>query len=292
MNPLVTVVTLTHNKLAYTARCLASWLRTDYAPWELVVVDNGSTDGTRAWLGDFRAEAERSGVALTLVANDANIGCSTARNQGLARARGEFVAFADNDVALRSADWLRALAGRLARNPALGMVGPKLVYPVPPYAIQCAGVGIARSGRVLFRGRGEPRDDPRYNAEGDVQCLISACCLARRSALAACGGFDEAFNPVEFEDFDLCYRMRAAGWRVAYVPAVEMYHFESVTTQGTPALPNTGLIIRHGLLFKERWRHRFAHEDGPADVETRWRRLPAFALEAVGDLPLITGDTP
>lgn len=284
--PRVSVVTLTHNKLDYTRRCLASLLQTTGVLWELVVVDNGSTDGTPAWVEEFRETAAGSGVAVTLLRNTGNIGCSTARNQGAAVARGTRLVFADNDVALRSRGWLTRLERVLESDSAVAIAGPKLVYPVPPHRIQCAGVGISRTGRVLFRGRGESREDPRFNRAEDVQCLISACFMVRRDVFEAAGGFDEAFNPVEFEDFDLCYRVRSRGRRVVYEPSVEMYHFESVTTAGTPALPNTGLIIRHGLLFKKRWRHLFEQEAGPADAETAWRRLRVGTLGDVTALPL------
>jgi hypothetical protein len=66
-----------------------------------------------------------------------------------------------------------------------------------------------------------------------------------------------------------------------------MYHFESVTTAGTAALPNTALIIRHGLLFKKRWRHLFEAESGPPDSETAWRRLRVSKLEDVAYLPAL-----
>lgn len=291
MPPLTSVVTLTHNKLEYSRRCLSSLLRTAYTPWELVVVDNGSTDGTREWLPRFRDEAAKAGVAVRWVLNDGNLGCSTARNQGTEEARGQRVVFIDNDVALRSANWLHALGDCLDASPEVGIVGPKLVYPFAPHDIQCAGAAISRTGRVLFKGRGERRDDPRFNRQCEVQCLISACFMLKRQVLEASGGFDEAFNPVEFEDFDLCYRARSQGVRVLYVPSVEMYHFESVTTQGTASLPNTGLVIRHGLLFKKRWRHMFENEDGPPDEVTRWRKLPTRKLTEVGELPL-TGEMP
>ncbi len=287
MSPLVSVVTLTHNKLAYTRRCLSSWLETTGAAWELIVVDNGSTDGTREWLDGFRGEAGGRGVPVRLVLNPGNIGCSTARNQGVALARGEHVVFADNDVALRSRRWLAILAGRLAERPEAGMAGPKIVYPFPPHDIQFAGGGVTRSGRVCFCGRGERRDDPRFTAGRDVQCFISACCMIRRSVFEEIGGLDEAFNPVEFEDIDFSYRLRARGYRIAYVPEAEMYHFESVTTAGTASIPNTSLIVRHGLLFKERWRHMFERESGPAESEARWRRVERRPLESVGELPVI-----
>ncbi len=287
MTPEVTLVILTHNKAACTRRCMSSLLQTRSVGWELVAVDNGSTDGTRAWLETFREHAARAGVEVSLIFNDGNIGCSTARNQGLARARGARVAFLDNDVAVRQRSWLRRLNAALdARSDAV-MIGPKLVYPYPPHAIQCAGAAVSPSGRVQFTGRGEPRDDPRFNAARDVQCLISACCLARRDALERAGGFDEAFNPVEFEDIDLCYRLRAQGGRILYEPTAEMYHFESVTTAGTPALPNTYLIVKHGLLFKKRWRAMFEQENGPPDEETRWRRIDSVPFGSIGALPVV-----
>lgn len=287
MNALISVITLTRNKLEYTRRCLVSLLQTAYAPWELIVVDNGSTDGTPAWLDRFRAQAEAAGVRVTLVLNPGNVGCSTARNQGIAKARGTRIVFVDNDVALRSRAWLTKMGACLDRDPEFGMVGPKLVFPFPPFAIQCAGGAVSPSGRVQFCGRGEPRDDPRFNCRREVQCCISACCMVRRTCLDEVGGFDEIFNPVEYEEIDLCYRMRQKGHKIIYIPDVEMYHFESVTTTGTPSLPNTYLVVKHGLIFKKRWRSMFERENGPPDAETRWRRLPRRDLSQIGELEII-----
>jgi GT2 family glycosyltransferase len=284
---LTSVVTLTHNKLDYTRLCLPSLLATTGVPWELIVVDNGSTDHTPDWVaGELTHLARTAGVNVRLIRNDKNIGCSTARNQGAAAASGTRLVFIDNDVALRSRNWLATLGSTLDADQSVGIVGPKLVYPLPPHLIQCAGVGISRTGRVLFRGRGEQRDDPRFNQKQDVQCLISACFMIRRELFEDAGGFDESFNPVEFEDFDLCYRVRSQGHRVVFDSTVEMYHFESITTAGTPTLPNTGLIIRHGLLFKQRWQSMFGNEQGPADEETAWRCLRIGKLTEVTSLPV------
>ena len=282
--PHISVITLTHNKLAYTQRCLTSWLDTRFDAWEIVVVDNGSQDGTQEWLRQFQSLASDSGVPVQLIFNHDNIGCSTSRNQGIGRARGSLLVFIDNDVALRSRDWLTCLSGRLEGDPSCGIVGPKLIYPFPPHAIQCAGAAISPSGRVQFRGRGEPRDDIRFAHAENVQCLISACFMFPRRLVEQVGALDEAFNPVEYEDFDFCYRTRENGYTVLYEPAAEMYHFESVTTAATEALPNTYLIIKHGLLFKKRWQHMFANENGPPDEETRWRTITTRPLSEIGDL--------
>jgi len=281
------IVVLTHNKLACTRICLPTLLETPGQDWELIVVDNGSTDGTRKWLDRFRERCAGKGIAMRAIHNHGNTGCSTARNQGAAEASGNKLVFLDNDVALRSRSWLQQLTGRMDAGRKIAVAGPKLVYPSPPYPIQCAGVGISRTGRVLFRGRGEPRGSAEFNAEIDVQTLVSACFMFRRDIFEKAGGFDPAFNPVEFEDFDLCYRARSLGYSARYVPSVEMYHLESVTTAGTPSLPNTALVIRHGLLFKKRWKHMFEKEEGPPDHETRWRRIPPTRLDSVGTLPLI-----
>ena len=284
------LLVLCYNKLACSRRCLGAVVQHSAVgdPWELVVVDNGSTDGTRAWLTDeLKAMAARRNVAVTMLANDHNIGCSTARNQAIAAAAGRYLVFLDNDVAPRTRDWLPRLAAELEMHPRAALVGPKLVYPSPPHNIQCAGVGISRRGHVCFRGRGEPRDDPRFSRPEPVQCLISACLLARADLVRESGGFDEAFNPVQFEDFDLCYRLRSQGWEARYLPDVEMYHLESVTTQGTPTLVNPAVVVRNGLTFQRRWRQLFSREDGPAEEDCRWRQMPPVTLEALGELPLV-----
>ncbi|OGV61553.1 MAG: hypothetical protein A2498_11730 [Lentisphaerae bacterium RIFOXYC12_FULL_60_16] len=288
------LIILTHNKRAYTQVCLTGLLNTRIRNWELIVVDNGSTDGTREWLESFIPVCRREGIRLQVLHNPPSTGCSTARNQGANRATGSRLAFLDNDVTVRTRDWLEQLDACLDRHPESAAAGPKLVYPYPPHAIQCAGVGISRSGRVQFRGRGDARDTPRWNAECEVQALISACFLFRRDAFESAGGFDPVFNPVEYEDLDLCYRVRSAGRTTWYTPAAELYHFESVTTAGTPTLPNTRLIIRHGLRFKDRWNHCFQSEDGPPDSATHWKKIPPRALDTIAPLPVLdsTGGHP
>ncbi|MDT8391669.1 MAG: glycosyltransferase family 2 protein [Lentisphaeria bacterium] len=287
MSSLISAVTLTHNKRAVTEKCLTSLLGTVDARWELIVVDNGSEDDTCEWLAGFQTTAAAAGVTVTVIRNDGNIGCSTARNQGAAAAAGDTLVFLDNDVALRSPRWLADLSRALDELPGAEVVGPKLVYPFAPYDIQCAGVDISPAGRVRFRGRGEARTHPEFDAPREVQCLISACWMMTRKAFETAGGFDEAFNPVQFEDFDLIYKIREAGGRAYYTPDVEMYHFESVTTAGTETLPNTYVIVKNGLLFKQRWRHMFASENGPDDSLCAWRRVETRPFASIGELPLL-----
>ena len=277
--PLVSVVMLTHNKSPYTRKALESLLPTSEVSLEVLVIDNGSTDDTPELLRSLAGEFEARGHALRAHYNGSNVGCSTARNQGLEMARGEYCAFMDNDVMATTPLWAAGLIDALRQEPAAAIAGPKTIYPFPPHWIQCAGVGISRSGRVQFRGRGRPRHAPEFCRRREVQCLISECFLFPRSLYGRIGGLDEAFNPIEFEDFDFCYRARQAGGRCIYEPAVEMMHWESITSEGTPRLPNTYLIIKHGMLFKKRWRHVFEAEDGPPDQECVWRPISVPGLE-------------
>ncbi len=283
------LITLSYNKLACTQRCLSALVSdsvTD-APWELIVVDNGSTDGSGAWCDtELAALGAAHDVPVTVLHNSGNIGCSYARNRAIAAAKGEYLIFVDNDIAPRTRRWMPGLREALAAVPNAAMAGAKMVYPWAPYPIQCAGVGISRRGHVCFRGRGEPIDDPRYNRRDVVQCLISACLMIPAARLREHGGFDEAFHPVQFEDFDLCYRLREAGYPAVYEPAVEMYHFESVTTQGTPTVNNAAVVVRNGLLFQKRWRHLFEREEGPDEASCRWRGIEPVPFASIGELPL------
>ena len=164
-------------------------------------------------------------------------------------------------------------------TPLVKMAGPKITYPFEPHWIQCAGAAVSPSGRIQFRGRGQPKDTPELNVQQEVQCLISACAMFEKSLWEEIGGLDEVFNPIEFEDLDFCYRARSKGYKILYVPSVEIYHWESVTSEGTAALPNTYLIVKHGVIFKKRWRHMFEMENGPSDEECKWKPIEMPGLD-------------
>jgi GT2 family glycosyltransferase len=273
----VIVIILTLNKRLYTWACLEALLLSEGVQLEVIVVDNGSTDGTLDMLAQMKELFKRRGVVLRWLANAQNVGCSVGRNQGLDMAYGDYCVFMDNDVVAADKEWAPKLIRALDEEGA-SLAGPKLIYPVAPHLIQCAGVGISKNGRVQFCGRGRPRDAADFNERRECQALISACLMFPYTLYEEIGGLDEAFGPIEFEDLDFCYRARAHGCRAVYEPSVEMYHWESITSEGTQKLPNTYYIIKHGMLFKERWRHMFVKEDGPLEEECRWQRIgvPSF----------------
>lgn len=281
------LIVVSYNKHDYTALCLESLLRGDPHPTEVVVVDNGSDDGSVAYLRDeYPRLAEQAGVSFELVENDGNVGACTARNQGLERVRGEYIGFLDNDTAVRTRAWLAILTQVLEEEPEAGIVGPKLVFPFAPFDIEHAGAAISASGRPKYLGRGCARMDPTHNRRREVQCLISAAWLMKRAVPDAIGGLDEMYNPAQFEDFDYCYRARQHGFRVLYEPSAEMYHFENVTTDGSVDVNFRYITIKNGMAFKKRWRHVFSQEDGPPDEACRWETLPTRPIEITGVPPL------
>lgn len=276
---MVSIVILARNKAAYTRACLASLLKTEPPELELIVVDNGSTDETPAVLEEAARHAEAMGVGLRVISHKQNVGCSTGRNQGVAAASGDEVVFLDNDTEIRDAAWLLKLRKVLTDEKDAAIVGPKLCYPFEPKQIQCAGVAVSPTGRILFRGRGCPPEDPRFNRAAEVQALISACFIFRRSLYDEIGGLDEIYNPIQYEDLDFCYRARERGHRVIYTPDPVIYHWESITSDQTRSFNNRYVIIKHGMIFKRRWRHMFEKENGPGDDETRWEFMDMPSLE-------------
>jgi O-antigen biosynthesis protein len=281
---MISLVIPSLDKLTYTQRCLDSLLQSEGEAFEFIIVDNGSTDGTAEYLLAFRQRATAQGVPTTVLFNDGNVGAPTARNQAIALAHGSELAFLDNDIVLRDRGWLVRLKATLYADARTAMVIPKLLFPFAPYAIEHAGIAISPSGAVGYLGRGAERDDPNFNERRELQGAASACIMVRRSVLDEIGGFDEIFNPVQFEDLDLEYRAREQGYRLMYEPSVEMYHFENVTTDNSVRINFKYQTIKNGLEFKKRWRHMFEQEAGPADDTLRWADLPRRRIEEIGEL--------
>jgi len=279
--PDISILILACNKAAYTQRCLDSLLLSTLRPFEAVIVDNGSTDDTPRLLEQFKARAASDGISVVLRRFDRNVGAIVGRNSGMELLTGRYWVFADNDVVVRTRSWLERLRAALDHDARIGVVGPKLVYALPPHDIQCAGCDVTRGGRVMFRGRGRPRGAPEYNAPRDCQTLISAAWMLRADVARAVGPLDERFSPVQFEDIDYCYRIREAGYLCRYEPGVELYHFENITTGRTETLNYPYLTVKNGLKFKAKWAHCFAKEDGPPDEAWSWARIQTVKLEDV-----------
>lgn len=252
---LVSVVMLVRNRLEYTRRALASLARAS-GEFEIVVVDNGSDDGTAEHLAALDHPR-----ALTVLRHEDDRGGSERRNVGAAVARGEFLFFLDNDVLVDDPDVVEVLAAELAADPGLGAVSPLLLYPGDRELVQCAGGASTVDGHIGPVGRGKPLG-AEHRAHRDQSWAPTAALMVRHSSFRRVGGFDESFDPVSLcEDVDLCCRLRADGERLRYVGSVAMRHFEGTTFNhvGHDKLP---IWKRHMRVIRSRWAEVFA--TGPA----------------------------
>lgn len=266
------VIILHHNKAAYSRACLESLLNSSARPLEIINVDNGSQDETPNILNSWEERAAKIGISTKRLNFDSNIGAIRGRNEGLAVAGGDHIAFLDNDTLLAQIDWLERLRDFLEADERRAIVAPKLLFPWQPYAIECCGCGISPQGRVQYIGRGKARD--AISEPQEAQCVISAAWLMTRRLVDAIGTLDDAYSPVQYEDLDFCYRAREAGAQVWTYPAVELYHFEHTTTAGSDDINFKYVTTKNGILFKKRWGAQFRLESGPSEAEAQWQTLP------------------
>jgi GT2 family glycosyltransferase len=220
--PLVSVIVVNWNGLAYLPECLESLARQSYAALEVVVVDNGSTDGSVEYL---RAERARGGVRL--VESPSNAGFAGGNNLGIRASKGAYVALINNDAAA-DPRWVEALVAAAEADPRVGMCASKIYLWDRPGVLDGAGLVISGDGIGRGRGRLEP-DRPEFDRAEDA-LLPSACAaLYRRAMLDEIGLFDEDFFAY-CEDTDLGLRARIAGWRCRYSPAAVVRHRYSGST--------------------------------------------------------------
>jgi len=244
---------LTWNQLAVTRLCLRSLARTELPPGtELIFVDNGSTDGTVDELLALQKASPWPGVRISVLLNSENAGCASGRNMAAALARNEYLIFIDNDVEIEDHRWLARIVDFLAGNAEVGVMGAKLIY-ADTRRLQSAGVAIDARANIRHIGNDEAPSSENYNRCRTVQGVDAACLAVRTELFRELGGFDAAYDPVNYEDLDLCFRVRQAGRVVAYNPAVEIIHHAHSTTNNTDVLPIRRVNIVNQKRFREQW---------------------------------------
>jgi GT2 family glycosyltransferase len=295
MNSLVVLV-LVWNGRPWLRACLSALRAQSYAGrYAVLVVDNGSTDGSPELVA-----AEFPEVAL--IRNQRNLGFGAGNNVGLRALRaGTAPAPADfrpaavtllNQDTVVEPGWLDAISAAFARHPQAAIVGCKILGP--DGLLQHAGGQITwPTGAGSHQGAGE-RDEGRYDEERAVEWVTGAALALRGDLPAELALFDEGFHPAYFEDVELCYRARAAGYSVIYAPSARLIHHEhSALGAQTPA---------HQRAY-HRSRVRFVLGHGPlAELEAfvaaereeiaRWNLADSLArkaayLDALADLPAI-----
>ena len=217
------------------------------APAEVLVVDDGSTDGSLALLA---AQHPR----VRVLALGANGGFAWAANRGIRAVTAEAVALVNTDVEL-APDWLERAVAALAAAPRAASVATKLVDLGDPSLLYDAGDVLRRDGACAQRGRFE-RDDGSYDEPGEVFSACAGAALYRRSAVLAADGFEERFGTY-LEDVDLGLRLRLAGWTCRWEPRAVARHAGGGSSAALPHGPgawverNTLLLVARA--FPLRW---------------------------------------
>jgi GT2 family glycosyltransferase/glycosyltransferase involved in cell wall biosynthesis len=270
--PLVSIVIPLFNKVEYTARCLGALSEvTPEELYEVVLVDNASTDATGELLGLLDGD-------VTIIRNDDNRGFTLACNQGAAAARGRHLLFLNNDTEPRGG-WLEALLARLDADPSVGAVGARLVYP--DGRLQEAGGLVFADGSGWNFGRGDDPASPRYATACQVDYCSGACLLVRGEVFEALGGFDERYAPAYYEDTDLCFAVRAHGSTVWYEPGAVVVHHEGATAGTDLGSGFKRFQAVNQAKFVQKWAEVLATQDQPP---TATGRAPATADRAARGL--------
>jgi GT2 family glycosyltransferase/radical SAM superfamily enzyme YgiQ (UPF0313 family)/tetratricopeptide (TPR) repeat protein len=214
----VSIIIPVFNKVELTRQCLISLAEvTDNVNYEVIVVDNASTDGTEKFLATL-------GGDLQIIQNKENFGFAKGCNLGARAARGRYLVFLNNDT-IPQKGWLKSLVDEVAAYPDVAVVGSKLLYP--DGTIQHAGVAFSRTfiGPYHIYQKASA-DAPMVNRRREFQAVTAACMLVRREVFESVGEFDEGFQN-GFEDVDLCLKIREQGGRIVYQPNSVLFHLES-----------------------------------------------------------------
>lgn len=232
------------NALGLTQVCLERLLRNTTQPYELILVDNGSIDGTGAWIKTFKlcaGECLAFGMLkrIKILSNKSNRGYTAAMNAGIRASRGELLLFGNSDVAVTPL-WLESMTEAILSGPRTGGVfpcsnpmrdagGPAEWAWAPWYKNL---EGLDKFALKLMMDAQQARS--LYPAKGLVPGFWF---MARRAAIVSAGCFDERFSPGGYEDLDLQWRLRSLGWRLGFAGRAYVHHiwFGACETNNLPA---------------------------------------------------------
>lgn len=211
--PKISIITIDYNEIDNLKRSLPSFLAQDYPSFEVIVVDNGSRDGSPAFI-------EANFPDVKVIAAGGNRGFSGANNLGAQHATGEYLVFINPDTTV-APDWLYGLLDAL-QDPDVGIATSKILIMAQPDTINTCGNDVHYTGYGYLRGWSQPDDS--MNTPERVFSVSGAAFMMRRSLFEHLGGFDDNFNPIYVEDTDLSWRSQLAGYQCAYVPSSVVYH--------------------------------------------------------------------
>lgn len=244
--PKVSILILTYNNLLINQLCLISlYCNTTYPNFEVVVVDNASSDETPSWLRTFA----RKHPNLKVILNSENKGFAGGNNQAAKEASGEYLIFLNNDTVV-TRGWVERLLKYIRRDPKIGLVGPVTNSTGNEARVQ---VSYITPGEM--EAFAERRANEMAGISFDIRMLAFYCVLAQKAQFESIGGLDERFQVGMFEDDDLAVRYHQQGLRVVCAEDVFIHHFQGAS---------------FGKLDNDRYQKIF--EENKGKYETKWGR--------------------
>jgi GT2 family glycosyltransferase len=280
-----TVVVPNWNGRQWLPACLDALARQRRLPAEVIIVDNGSRDGSLEY-----AESRSPELPVRVLKLGVNTGFAHAANRGIESSRTELVAVINTDVVLAD-DWLQRMEAALRDSPGAGSVACKMLSLRDPTRVYDAGDILRRDGACEQRGRFLP-DDGRWDEPGEIFGACAGAAVYRRSAVLGVGGFDERYFAY-LEDVDLALRLRLAGWSCRYQPVVALHAGEGSSAQlagGHHALVTRNTVFLVAKSFPLRWLGYVVYRQaGWAWHALHDRRLRAHGRALASAVPMLPG---
>ena len=256
--PLVTLIIPTRDKVDILKKCISGiQFKTSYQRWEMLVIDNGSTEPeTHAYFKEL-VQDDRIQV---LPYHDA-FNYSAINNFAARRAKGDILALLNNDLEVMAPQWLGEMVSHAIR-PEIGAVGAKLLYP--DGTVQHAGVVLGIGGVAGHVHRYLPGDDPGYcyraSVTQNLSAVTGACMLVRKALYWQVGGLNEASLAVAFNDIDFCLKLREAGYRNLYTPYASLIHHESLSRGRDDTEEKNMIFLQEYAYMQNTWEGKLRND--------------------------------
>ncbi|WFD11394.1 glycosyltransferase [Tepidibacter hydrothermalis] len=251
---LVSVVIVTFNNLNYTRECIQSiFEKTAYPNYEIIIIDNNSQDNTPIYL----KELEKQHSNITIVLNEQNYGFAKGNNVGIKKAKGDYIILLNNDTVV-TRGWITAFIKHLEKDDKLGLVGPVTNYAGNEAMINVSYRNMKEMDRFAQRYT-LANFNKLYN---DINMLIMFCVAMKKELINEVGYLDEHFRIGMFEDDDFSYRVKNAGYKIAYVKDIFIHHYGSASFKKLGRQKFIELFNENKKIFEKKWnikwsRHKY-----------------------------------
>jgi len=262
--PTVDIIVCAHNNKEITSRCLDSLLDLFYPNFNIILVDDCSTDDSVSFL-------RNKYPAITIIENKKNLGAAKTRSNGIRLSEATYIVTMDNDATLLP-DWLTKMVKLMESDKRIGQANGKVLSFNNPKIITEAGVSMTFRGKGYAIGKGEMVSDDKYNKKREVLSVSTASMIIRRKILNEIGGFCDAYY-YGYEDTDLSLMVNIAGYKVIYYPKAISYHILSATVSQTIGKKRVYYWMRNRLLIMLR----------NYELKNLFRYLPANLRFTLGD---------